>query len=111
MSLSKIKKFISPKRFFPELLSTNEKFLFELRTKLMNSNKNLNELETKKLFTAKKYFNNDVFMTGLKNHVLEFNNFKNQILMKIFGYETKRGGFSFINMMVKIYFIFFIILF
>jgi hypothetical protein len=106
MSLSKLKKIFTTKRIFPELISTNERFLFDLRSKLTHGDTSLNENETKKLFTSRKYFNNDVFLTGIKNHVLEFNNFKNQILMKIFGFDNKKSGFSVINILVIIIFFF-----
>lgn len=103
MSLSKIKRFFNLKIFFPELLSTNEKFLFDLRNRLTNGERNLNEIETKKLFTNRKFFNNDIFLTGLKNHVLKFEYFKNRILMNIFGLESKKTGFSLINFLVYIF--------
>lgn len=101
MSLSKFKKIFTAKKIFPELISTNEKFLFDLRHKLSHGNRSLNETETKKLFTSRKFFDNDIFLTGIKNHVLEFNNFKNQSLIKIFGLNTKKSGFSILNILVR----------
>lgn len=104
MSLSKLKNFFRPPKLISdELISTNEKFLFDLRYKLTHGDRSLNETETKKLFTSRKYFNNDIFLSGIKNHVLEFNNFKNQIMMKIFGFDNKKGGFSLINVLVKFF--------
>ena len=95
-----MKNFFSLKRIFPELISTNEKFLFEIRNKMINTNKNLSDAETKRIFTTRKYFNNDIFLTGIKNHILDFNNFKNQILVKIFGFDNKKSGVSMINLLV-----------
>ena len=106
MSLSKLKKIFNFKSIFPELISTNEKFLFNLRNRLTFGDRNLDEIETKKLFTSKKYFYDDIYLTGIKNHVLEFNNFKNNILMKFFGIDNKKIGFSIINMLVSIMFLF-----
>lgn len=105
MSLSKFKSLLKPTQLISsELTSTNEKFLFNLRYKLTHGDRSLNEIETKKLFTSRKYFNNDIFLSGIKNHVLEFNNFKNQIMMKIFGFDNKKGGFSLINVLVKFFY-------
>ncbi len=89
----------------PELSSTNEKFIFEMRMRLIDSKKKLTESDIKMLFTEKKYFRNDIFMRGIKNHVLEFNHFKNHMLLKLFGYESKKG-FSIINAMVILLFYF-----
>jgi len=108
MSLSKFKNLFNlKKKLSEEIISTNEKFLFDLRYKLTHGDKSLNEIETKKLLTSRKYFNNDLFLSGMKNHVLEFNNFKNQIIMKIFGFDNKKSGFSLINVLVN-YFLFLI---
>jgi len=105
MSLSKLKKvFTINKKIFPELISTNEKFLFDLRNKLTHSDKGLNEVEAKKLFTSRKYFYNDLFLTGIKSHVLGFNSFKNHILMKIFGFDNMKSGYSIINILVNYFF-------
>jgi len=102
MSLSKIKNLFNiNKKLFPEIISTNEKFLFEIRNKFINSNRYLSETEAKKLFTTKKYYRLDIFLSGIKNHILEFNNFKNQFLVKIFGYENKKAGISFLNFLVN----------
>lgn len=100
MSLIKIRKFFSISRIFPESISTNEKFLFELRNKLINK-RTLSESESRRLFTARKYFANDIFLGGIKNHVLEFNNFKNKILMKIFGFDKRKNGISLLNLLVN----------
>ena len=72
-----------------------------MRKKLIKDNKNLNDEETKRIFESDKHFRFDVYMTGIRNHVLEFNNFKNQILIRIFGYNYKRSGISIFNYLVN----------
>jgi len=97
---TKIKSLLSLRLLFPEYINPNEKLSYEIREKLSKNHEDINGKNLDKIISERKSRFPEFYFSGIKKNVLNFSDFKSEILSRSLGIndEFNKKAPSFISL-------------